>query len=137
MSDDLIRKILDEEIPAEEGYDEEREDSLGRMALVGFRSAWKGPLRSYILTAWAFILVFMAIAVWVTFLFLSEDDVWHMILYASVFNACIVLASVIRSFLWQVFHRTIQRNMIERNLRRLELRIIELVKNVEQLRDRT
>ena len=137
MSDDLIRKILDEEIPAEEGYDEEREDSLVRMASLGFRSALRGPLCGYIVTAWSFILAFMAIAVWVTFLFFRADDLWHMILYATIFNACIVIASVVRSFLWQVFHRTIQRNMIERNIRRLELRIVELAKLVEGQRDQT
>jgi hypothetical protein len=132
MSDDLIRKILDEEIPAEEGYEQEREDSLGKMVLLGFRSVWKGPLRSYIVTAWSFILAFMAIAVWMAFLYFRTDDLWYMILYATIFNACIVIASVVRSFLWQIFHRTIQRNMIERNMRRLELRIIELAKLVEE-----
>lgn len=136
MSDDLIRKILDEEIPAEEGYEQEREDSLGRMALLGFRSAWKGPLRSYVVTAWSFILAFMAIAVWVALLYFRTDELRYMILYATIFNACIVIAAVVRSFLWQVFHRTIQRNMIERNIRRLELRIIELAKLVEEGRNR-
>lgn len=130
MSEELIRKILDEEIPADEQYDPEREDTLGRMVSLGFRSALKGPLRSYIIVTWSFIVLFMAIAVWVAVLFFQTDDVRFMILYGTVFNSCIVVASVVRSFLWQIFHRTLQRNIIERNMRRLELRIVELRKLV-------
>ena len=135
MSDVLIRKILDEEIPAEEDYDPGREDSLGSMASLGFRSL-RGPLRSYVITVWSFVVIFMAIAVWVALLFFRTNDIWYMILYATIFNACIVIASVTRSFLWQVFHRTLQRNMIERNMRRLELRVVELSKLVAEQSDR-
>ena len=135
MSDELIRKILDEEIPAEEGYDGEREDSLGSMASLGFRSALRGPLRGCIIAVWSFVAIFMAIAVWVALLFFRTNDIWYMILYATIFNACIVIASVTRSFLWQIFHRTLQRNMIERNMRRLELRIVELSKLVAEQSD--
>ena len=104
MSDELIRKILDEEIPAEEDYDGEREDSLGRMAALGFRSL-QGPLRSYIITAWSFVLIFMAIAVWVAILFFKTNDVWHMILYATIFVACIVLVMAIKIWYWGFANR--------------------------------
>ena len=130
MSDELIRKILDEEIPAEKDYDTDREDSFAQMLSVGLRSALRGSLRGFAIVVWTFILLFMAVAVWVTVLFFETDDVWYMILYSAIFNACIVIASIIRSFLWQVIHRKLERTILERNVRRLELRIVELSKLV-------
>jgi uncharacterized membrane protein YciS (DUF1049 family) len=72
----------------------------------------------------------MAVAVWVATLFFQTEDIWFMILYATVFNSCIIIASVIRSFLWQIIHSTLQRRIIERDIRRLELRMVELSKLV-------
>ena len=60
-------------------------------------------------------------------LYIQTQEVRSLILYATVFNTCIVTIAAVRLFLWQV----LLRQGTIRELKRLELRILELTKTLE------
>ena len=118
MSDDVVKRILDET-----EYDSPREDSLRRMIV----SAFEARTRVYTGLVAITIVLALAVATWVAILFFQTQEVRSLILYATVFNTCIVTIAAVRLFLWQV----LLRQGTIREIKRLELRILELTKTLE------
>ncbi len=116
MSDDIIKKILDDI-----EHDAEREDSLRRM----IASAFEARIRVYTLLVAIFIVASAAIAVWVAVLFFRTDEVRSMILYATVFNTCMLTIAGARIFIWLL----LLRQRVIRELKKLELRLLEMAKS--------
>jgi hypothetical protein len=115
MSDDIVRKILDEM-----EHDSGREDSLRRM----IASAFEARTRVYTLIVGIIVAAATTAAVWVTILFFRTDEVRDMILYATLFNTCMLVIASVRLFLWQL----LLRQGVMREIKRLELRLLELAK---------
>ena len=118
MSDDVVKRILDET-----ENDSPREDSLRRMIV----SAFEARTRVYTGLVAISIVLALAVATWVAILFFQTQEVRSLILYATVFNTCIVTIAAVRLFLWQV----LLRQGTFREIKRLELRIVELTKTLQ------
>jgi hypothetical protein len=115
MSDEIVRKILDEM-----EHDSGREDSLRRM----IASAFEARTRVYTLIVGVIVVAAAAAAVWVAILFFRTDEIRNMILYATLFNTCMLAIASVRLFLWQL----LLRQGVMREIKRLELRLFELAK---------
>ena len=62
-----------------------------------------------------------------TFLFFQTHEMRSLIFYATVFNTCMVTIAAVRLFLWQM----LLRQGTIREIKRLELRILELTKTLQ------
>jgi hypothetical protein len=118
MSDELVRKILDD---AE--YDTAREHSLRRF----IASAFEARTRAYTWLVAIAIVLATGVAVWMAILFFGTQELRALILYATVFNTCMLTIAAVRLFLWQV----LLRQGTFREIKRLELRIVELTKTLQ------
>jgi hypothetical protein len=116
MSDEIVRKIL-EDLEQDSG----REDSLRRM----IAGAFEARTRVFTLIVGIIIVAALAAAVWVAILFFRTDEVRGMILYATLFNTCMLAIATMRLFLWQL----LLRQGVMREIKRLELRLLELAKD--------
>jgi hypothetical protein len=83
-------------------------------------------MRSVTLVVVAFLVLFIALSAWVTYLFFHAGDTWHMVFYAAIFNTLMLAMASTRIFLWQSLHR----GRLERDIRRLEWTVMELTKSV-------
>ena len=106
-------------------YDPDRGESLGQMLAESFR----GKHRWMAWIAWIDSLVFTAVAVFAAVQFFRVDGVRQMILYAAVFG----LSSGIVLFLVKIWYwMLMNRNSIKREVKRLELRIAELIEALDR-----
>ena len=115
MSDEIIKRILDEI-----EHESSREDSLRRM----IASAFEAQTRVYTLIVLIIVVVALAGAVWLGIRFFLTDDIRFMILYATLFNTCMLTIVMVRLALWQL----LLRQGVMREIKRLELRLLELMK---------
>jgi hypothetical protein len=116
MSDEIAGGRL-EELDRESG----RDDSLGRM----IASAFAARMRAYTFLVIAVVTTAAAAGVWMGVLFFQTEEIRRLILYAVVFNLCALVIASMRIFLWQV----LLHQRVLRELKRLELRMLELAKN--------
>ncbi len=120
MNEEQIKKILDNP----EEYDELKEDSYISWIRSGFKNC----------QGWAIILVFvhffffLALAVLCGILFLISETTKYQIMYAAFFVCCLLIAYLIKIFAWVWGCR----NLINRDIKRLELRIAELSETVKK-----
>jgi hypothetical protein len=63
----------------------------------------------------------------VAILFFRTQDVRDLILYATIFNTCMLTIAAVRLSLWQL----LLRQDTFREIKRLELRIVELTKTLQ------
>jgi hypothetical protein len=115
MSDDIVKKLL-EDLEQDSG----REDSLRRM----IAGAFEARMRVYTLIVAVIVVAALAAAVWVAILFFRTEAVRDMILYATLFNTCMLVVASVRLFLWQL----LLRQGVMREIKRLELRLLELAR---------
>jgi hypothetical protein len=119
MNEEQIKKILDNP----EEYDELKEDSYISWIRSGFKNC----------QGWAIILVFvhffffLALAIVCGILFLITDTTKYQIMYAAFFVCCILIGYLIKVFGWGMANK----NNIQREIKRLELRIAELNETVK------
>jgi len=118
MDDELIKKII------EDTYDDSKEESYISNARFWFTKT----------QPWAVILVFahffffLALAILCGILFLISDTTKYQIMYAAFFVCCILIGYLIKVFGWVMGIK----NIISREIKRLELRIAELGKIVKE-----
>jgi ABC-type sugar transport system permease subunit len=115
MSDDLIRRIM-----SDMEHDSERDDSVRRM----IASAFEARTRTYTFATISIAVVALALAVWVAVLFFKTDDIRWMIAYGTLFNTCMLTIVFVRLVLWQL----LLRQGVIREIKRLELRVLEMAK---------
>lgn len=109
-----IRKLV-QNADAEFHSDEAKEGML-RDVLV---SSFRGQMKWASLIAWASILVFAAVAVYSALGFFLAEQVREMIMYATIFLAAFTVIVVTKLWYWMLANR----NAIQRELKRLELRL--------------
>ena len=123
MNDEQIKKIID----SPEEYDDSKEESYISWARFWFKSSQR----------WAIILVFahffffLALAILSGILFLISDTTKYQIMYAAFFICLVLIAYLIKVFAWVM----VSRNSIKREIKRLELRIAELAKSLDERTD--
>jgi ABC-type sugar transport system permease subunit len=115
MSDDIIRRIM-----SDMEHDSERDDTVRRM----IASAFEARTRTYTFATISIAVVALALAVWVAVLFFKTDDIRWMIAYGTLFNTCMLTIVFVRLVLWQL----LLRQGIIREIKRLELRVLEMTK---------
>ena len=116
MSEDIAKRIL-----VEIERDSAREDTLRQL----IASAFEARTRVYTLIVGIVVVAATAAAVWVAIRFFQTDEVRGMILYATLFNTCMLAIATVRLFLWQL----LLRQGVMREIKRLELRLVELAKS--------
>ena len=116
MSEDIVKRIL-----VEIERDAAREDTLRQM----IASAFEARTRVYTLIVGIVVVAATAAAVWVAIRFFQTDEVRGMILYATLFNTCMLAIATVRLFLWQL----LLRQGVMREIKRLELRLAELAQS--------
>lgn len=112
MNDEQIKRII------EDSYDESKEKGL-RSMVTDFYSR---ELRSSAVAAWACGIVCVALAVFGAVQFFKTDETKWQIMYAALFMTGALGVVMMKIFAWQMVHR----HSIKRDIKRLELRIVEL-----------
>jgi hypothetical protein len=117
MDDEQIKKMV------EETYDNSKEDTIRSM--IG--DFYNRKMVSIIFFFWIFMILFMAALVYSGIKFFKTEQVQSQIMYSTIFISCLLGGSIVKVFAWQMIHR----NSIKREIKRLELRIVELGQTVK------
>jgi hypothetical protein len=112
MSNEQIRKII------EDSYDDSKEGTLRAMAA----DFYSRRFRSVAILAWAWGIIFTALAVYSAIQFFKADQTKGLIMYAALFLYGALSVGLMKVFAWQMIHR----QSIKRDLKRLELILAEL-----------
>jgi len=109
--------------PEDVDYDITREDSLRELLMAGFRgrTKWMGII------AWIDGLVFTGVMVFAAVRFFQVDGTRELILYATIFLASALVIALVKLWYWMLFNR----NSIKREVKRLELRVAEMIEKLE------
>jgi hypothetical protein len=113
MNNEKIRQMI------EDDYDNSREDTL-RSMLSEFYSR---KMAAAAVLVWVIGVLFLAAAVYSAVAFFRTAETKYEILYATIFITCFNGMGLMKVFAWQMLHR----NSIKREIKRLELRIDELM----------
>ena len=119
MNGEQVKKIIDS--PQE--YDDSKEESYTSYA----RDFFKRTQRWAIILVFVHFFFFLALAILSGILFLISETTKYQIMYAAFFVCCLLIAYLIKVFAWVWGSR----NIISREIKRLELRIAELAENVK------
>ena len=117
MDDEMIKKMIDDT------YDDSREDGVLWMA----REFYSRKMLSLAVMVWGFAIVFLAGAVYCGIQFFSSDQTKPQIMYAILFALFVEGISLMKIFAWQM----LARNSVKREIKRLELRIVELSETIK------
>ena len=98
-----------------------REDTLRQL----IASAFEARTRVYTLIVGIVVVAATAAAMWVAIRFFQTDEVRGMILYATLFNTCMLAIATVRLFLWQL----LLRQGVMHEIKRIESRLVELAKS--------
>lgn len=118
MNKEELKQIVDS--PLE--YNETKEDSL--LAMTG--ELYSAKMFPSMIVHGAYSLPFIAGAVYCGIKYFDTDQVHLLIMYATIFACCIQFMVFSKIKYWQMLHR----HNINRELKRLELRIAELTELV-------
>ena len=118
--DDDLQEIIDDL----EGYDEKHEGT----ALGMLTEFYSRKFLSTAIVVWANAIVMTGVAVLCAVLFFRTDVVKEEILYATIVMGAFIWIASIKMFAWMA----INRNSIAREVKRLEIRVLELTRAIEQ-----
>jgi hypothetical protein len=118
MSEEQIRRII------EDSYDESKEDILRGM----FRDFYSRRMRSIAIMAWGWGAAFAALAVYSATEFFAATQTQGQIMFAALFILGAHFVGLMKIFAWGMIHRS----SIRRDLKRLELRVVELSEMLKQ-----
>ena len=119
MTDEQIRRIIEGQ-----DYEDARENTF-RSMLGDFYN------RKMLFTAtfvWVWGLAVVAGATYCAIEFLNTEQTRSQIMYAAGFVCCVQFLALTKIFAWQLIHR----NGILREIKRLELRVVELTQKIEE-----
>jgi hypothetical protein len=117
MNDEQIKKML------EDTYDETRENTLRSM----LKEFYNRKMLSVVILVWFWAIIFIAGAVYSGVQFFNTDQTQRQIMFAAIFICCWQVVGQMKSFAWLMIHK----NSIKREIKRLELRIVELNETVK------
>ena len=120
MNDEQIKKIID----SPEEYDDLKEESYISMAKYFYRRTERWA----IILLFAHFFFFLAFAVVCALLFFGTGKTKYQIMYAALFVIFTLIAYLIKVFGWVWGSR----HLIQREIKKLELRIAELTKIVKE-----
>ena len=112
MNDNEIKKII------EDNYDLTKEDTVWTM----IKDFYNRKTLSVIIVFWILMILFMVGLVYSGIKFFKTEQVQYQIMYSTIFISCLLGGSIIKIFAWLLAHR----HGIDREIKRLELRIAEL-----------
>lgn len=116
MEDETIKRILEDH----EKYDDSRENTIREM-LGDFYSR---KMISVAIIVWVWAIIFMVGAVLCCIQFVNAADTKGQIMYAALFICALQFLGLMKVFAWLM----IARNGIKREVKRLELRTVQLTK---------
>jgi hypothetical protein len=119
MDKEQIRRIIDSPIE----YNESREDSL--LSMTG--QLYSAQMLPSMLVHGVYSLPFIAGAIFCGIKFFRTDQVQFQIMHATIFACCIQFMIFSKVKYWQMLHR----HNVNREIKRLELRIAELDETVQ------
>ncbi len=120
MNDEQIKKIID----SPDEYDDTKEDTIWSMA----RDFYSRKMRSTAILVFIWCGTYATLAIFSAIQFFRADLTKFQIMYAAFFVCFIQLYAAAKVFSWQA----VNRNSIKREIKRLELRIVELANSIEQ-----
>lgn len=118
MNQDELKKIIE----SSDQYDQDRQDGL--LGMIG--DFYSRRMLPTVILVWAMGITFMAGAVLSGVMFFMTGITQYQIMWAVIFLTCIQWVGSMKIFAWQMIHR----NSIKREIKRLELRIVELNETV-------
>lgn len=107
----------------EGAYDDNKEDSLRSM----IHDFYNRRMLSNIVLVWGFGLLFIAGAVFSGIKFFDAEQTRAQIMYAVIFICCMQFVGTLKVFAWLIIHR----NGIKREIKRLELRTVQLTETIK------
>lgn len=119
MDKEQLKRIIDS--PPE--YDETKEDSL--LSMTG--QLYSAQMLPSMLVHGVYSLPFIAGSIFCGIKFFRTDQMQFQIMYATLFACCIQFVIFSKNKYWQMLHR----HNVNREIKRLELRIAELNATVE------
>jgi len=122
MNDKKTQAMIDEI------YDASKEDTL--LSMVG--ELYSARMLPSLLVHGAYSLVFIVPAVYCAIQFFHTQQVQFQLMYAAIFICCIQVIFLRKVIYWQMLHK----NSISREVKRLEVRIVELNQIVWEIRTR-
>jgi hypothetical protein len=120
MNDEQIKKLID----SPDEYDDTKEESYISYA----RDFFKHSQRWAIILVFVHFFFFLALAVICGILFLVSGTTKYQIMYAALFVVFMLIGYLIKIFGWVWGSR----NIISREIKRLELRIAELAESITE-----
>ena len=117
MNDEQVKKM------SEDTCDESKEDTFCSMG----RDLYNKKNLATLIWVWVNSLIFLAIAIFSAIQFFRTNQIKFQIMYAAIFICCIQVIILAKIVCWQTMHR----NRITREIKRLELRIAELIETVK------
>ena len=120
FEDDLKNGLR--KVNGEADYDIGQEETLFQMVGRSFRG------RQWWMTciAWAYMFLFTGLAVFAAVRFFSVETTRDQILYATIFAVTAAMAMGVKMWYWTILNR----NSIQREIKRLELRITKLTEKL-------
>ncbi len=117
MNNEQIKQII------EDTYDKSKEDTIWSMV----RDFYNKKMMSFVILLWIWAIIFIGGSVYCGIQFFKTAEIRYQIMYAAIFVCFVHGISAIKIFAWQLIHR----NGLRREIKRLELRIAELVETVK------
>jgi hypothetical protein len=118
MNDEQIKRII------EDTYDESKEDTL----VSWIRDCYSKKMLWVMVNVYLGYLILLALIVFSSIKFFRTDHARSQILYAAIFVCCNLWMGFVSVFGWVMM----QRPTIKREIKRLELRIVELSEAVRK-----
>ncbi|MDO8679462.1 MAG: hypothetical protein Q7R30_12975 [Acidobacteriota bacterium] len=112
MNDQQIKRII------EDSYDESKEEGLSSIV----SDFYSRKLLSTAIAAWVGGIMFLALSIFSAAQFFKSGETQQQIMYAVLFIVGMQGVVMMKIFAWQMVHR----HSIKRDIKRLELRVVEL-----------
>lgn len=112
----------------EDLYRESEEDTIWAMA----SEFYSRRMLTTTIFVWLMAIIFLAGSVCCIVLFFGTEQTQYQILYASIFILCVGCIGLMKIFAWEMFHK----NSIKREIKRLEIRIAQLTRTIQDLHDK-
>ena len=118
MNEQDIKKII------EDTYDNDREDTLRSM----IHDFYNRKMLSKVILIWVYALIFIGLTIFSGIRFFDTAQIKEQLMYATIFICAVQFICLLKVFAWQMIHR----NGIKREIKRLELKILELAETVKK-----
>ena len=120
MNHEELQKEIDR--MTEELYDRPRDDSLP--AMIG--EFYSRKMLTTAILVWANFLFFFGLGIACAVMFFLSGEVRYQVMWAALFVCCMQWSTLGKVYAWQAIHK----NQVKREIKRLELRVVELAQAI-------